>query len=442
MRPTALAREDLAQEDVSGLSLSVLTLIVGFVVLVVLSGTFSGSETAVFSLDRLQLRRFERSSNRRERLVSRAASRPELLLGGILFGNTLVNVASSSVMLAITKRFQEPTASPDPVTTSVILTTATILLLGEILPKGVAAHWPARFATTLIPVLALLLRIIAPAARILERTALSALGAMGVREEKKEGVLGRGELQILFEDIREGEEITEDEGLIASNIFDFFETRAYEIMTPRVDLSGVPVDLSPRELREQVIEARHSRLPVYRGSLDQIIGFINTKEFLLDPGIGLETLLRPVHFVPERARLHRVFAEVQARQLNLVVVVNEYGGTAGLITQEDLVEEIVGEIFDEQERDQAPEVEPVGENRWRVAGLLALDDLAETINLELPESPAETVAGLVAHHLGRPPRPGDEVELGPVRYRVLQVRRHRAQRVLISVAPRGRGDGS
>ena len=407
----------------------------GSVVLLVLSGTFSGSETAFFSLDRLKLRQFEDSGSGRGRLVAGVVSHPERLLAGVLFGNTLVNVASSSVMLAIVRRYEDTLLGRDPVLVSVVVTTAILLLFGEILPKGMAVHWPARVSAFLAPILIPLLWILAPASRVLERIALAFLHGAGVRKEEPSRDQEWRELRLLFEDMQAGKGISEDEGLIAANVFSFFETRAYEIMTPRVDMIALALDSPPEELTRQVIESQHSRIPVYRGSLDQIIGFLNTKEFLLDPGTRMETLLHPVHFVPERARLHRVLTDMQTRRVNLVVVVNEFGGTSGILTQEDLVEEVVGEIFDEQEQDQAPELEKITPQTWRVAGLLSLDDLGESLEVEVPESPAETVAGHVAHILGRLPRVGDEVQDGPLTYKVTQVKRHRAQRVLVTKNP-------
>jgi CBS domain containing-hemolysin-like protein len=402
--------------------------------LLALSGTFSGSETALFSLDRLQLRRLERSRSRSARLVAAAIDHPERLLAGILFGNTLVNVACSSVMLAIARRLEEPLGLGDPVGASVIAATCVVLVFGEILPKGLAVHWPVRVSLVLVPLLSPLLRIMAPVSRVLESVALAFLKAVGVRGGAAAG-MGWRELQVLFEDIKEGEEFSEDEGEMASNIFDFFQTRAYEVLTPRVDVVALDAGTPPQAIRARMIEAQHSRYPVYRDDLDHIIGFVDAKAFLLDADPRLETMLHPVHFVPERARLHRILAEVQARQLSLVVVVNEYGGTAGIITQEDLVEEVVGEIFDEQERDHTPELETLGEGRWRAAGLLSLQDLAEAVGVPPAESPAVTVAGHVAHLLGRLPRIGDTVEDVRVRYEVLQVKRHRAQRVLVSLRP-------
>jgi CBS domain containing-hemolysin-like protein len=341
-------------------------------------------------------------------------------------------------MLALTRRMEDHLHGRDPVTVSVVVTTTVILLLGEILPKGFSVHWPARAALFFVPILAPLLRVIAPASRVLERVGMEVLRILGVPREVRTH-LEWGELQLMFEDLQ-GKGLSEREGVLASNVFSFFETRAYEIMTPRVDLVAVPVDAPLEEIRRRVIRGRHSRIPVYRGSVDHIIGFLNAKEILLEETYRPEAMLHAVHYVPERARLHRILAEVQSRRLSLVVVVNEYGGTSGIITQEDLVEEVVGEIFDEQDHDELPDIEPVSDWSWKVAGLLLMEDLAEEMGVPLAESPAETVAGHVAHLLGRLPRSGDTVSEGPVTYRVLQVRRHRAQRVEVVLTPPIRGE--
>jgi len=401
-----------------------------FVVLLVLSGTFSGSETAIFSLDRLELRRFEQSSSWRQRMVARIASRPERLLSGLLLGNTLANVAGSSVMLAILNKIEGPDAEA-ALGLSVLIATLVILIVAEIIPKGVAVNWPARTSVTLIPVLAPVLRFLGPPARVLERLAVGFLQSLRVTEDRARSEWR--DLKLLFEDVESGQVLTAGESTIASNVFAFFETRAHEIMTPRVDLVALPADLPREAMLRQVVAARHRRLPVYRGTLDRIVGFVNAKEFLLEPDASFESLLRPVTFVPERARLTRILGEIQARHLSMVVVVNEYGGTAGILTQEDLIEEIVGEIFDEQERDEAAAIEAVGERAWRVDGLLPLVDLGEAVGVEIPPAPADTVAGWVAHLLGHPPRRGDAVAMGTLSYRVLQVRRHRAHRVLVTL---------
>lgn len=410
-----------------------LTLLFSLLGLLALSATFSGAETALFSLDRLELRRFERSASRRERTIAAICARPDRLLGGILFGNTLVNVASSSIAVALARNLGDLASQDTLVAIAVFADTTLILVFGEILPKGFAVQGPAAASRFYVLLLAPLLAVFRPVAGSLARLAGFLLRAFGVSADGVRSGYSRPELQLLFETSQAEKGISEVEGLIAANLFEFFETRAVEIMTPRVDIEGIPADTPPERLRERLIESRHARLPVYRESLDQVLGFVNTKQFLLHPESSLEGSIVPIHFVPERARVQGILAEMQARRLPMVIVVNEYGGTSGLITREDLVEEIVGEIFDELERDQEPEMNRLGETLWRVDGLVNVDDLAEALGIDLPEGPVQTVAGRIAHRLGRPPKAGEITQDGPVVFRVLQVRRHRARRVEVRV---------
>ncbi|NNF07787.1 MAG: HlyC/CorC family transporter [Candidatus Eisenbacteria bacterium] len=411
-----------------------------FVVLLLLSGTFSGSETALFSLNRMQIGRFARSTSRRERWVAAVAARPERLLAGILLGNTLVNVASSSVAVALATRLDNLASADTLVLAAVVCDTLLLLVAGEIFPKGLAVHWPAMVAKFYIPFLRPLLRGLRPVAQVLEAVARFLLRGVGVQFQAGRAGLTRPELELLFEDMLEAKGFSEREGVIASNIFDFFETRAWEIMTPRVDVLGVEVGLERSEIIQKVVDARHARLPVYRESVDQIIGYISSKEFLLDPDLPMEQLIKPVHFVPERARVHGILSEVQARKLSVVVVVNEFGGTSGIITLEDLIEEVVGEIFDETEVHVETELHPIDESSWNVSGLLPIHELAEELNLKAPEGPAQTIAGHVAHLLGRPPKVGDIVEDSTLGFEVLEVSRHRARRLVIRRLPRSHED--
>ena len=364
-------------------------------------------------------------------MVARVAAHPERLLAGLLTGNTLVNVASSSVAVALAKRVANQWSGEQLILLATLADTALLLALGEILPKSLAVQAPNAVARFNIWILAPLLRLLRPVARLLELFAHQILKLMGVAPSVGRGGFTRPELQLMFEDA-EGQVVSASEGELASNIFDFFETRAFEIMTPRVDVRGIDVDSDPEEMREAVMATRHTRVPVYKESLDQVVGFVNAKEYLLDPALGRE-LIKPVHFVPERARLSVVLNEVKTKRLSLVVVVNEYGGTAGIITKEDLVEEIVGEIFDEQERDDAPEIEQVDGKTWQVDGLLSMEDLAEEIGIPFEPGPAQTVAGHIAHILGKPPRGSEEVTDAGVMYKVLSVARHRATRVEVRI---------
>ena len=194
-------------------------LLSAYAALLALSAVFSGSETAIFSLDRLQLRRFERSASRRERRVVAIVAAPERLLAGILLGNTLVNVAASSVALAIATRLEGVLGGWDPVSASVVFGTASILLFSEVLPKGIAVHWSSRLAPAAVLTLDPILRVFSPLARLLETIARALLRLAGVGAERPGGSLGPGELQVLFEDMQAGQEVSEAEGEMAANIF-------------------------------------------------------------------------------------------------------------------------------------------------------------------------------------------------------------------------------
>jgi CBS domain containing-hemolysin-like protein len=204
-------------------------------------------------------------------------------------------------------------------------------------------------------------------------------------------------------------------------------------MTPRVDIRSADQRVSAEALAEVIRISRHARIPISDGSIDRILGFINAKEYLLNPGASLEQLLKPVLIVPETKRVNEIFHEIQRRRIGMVVVVDEYGHTVGIITKEDLVEEIVGEIYDEYEADQQPIVK-VGPDRFLVTGQVAVDELAERLGVEF-ETESVTLNGLLADLLGEIPRAGERVTHEGLRFQVLEVRRHRVHRCEVRRLP-------
>jgi CBS domain containing-hemolysin-like protein len=205
-------------------------------------------------------------------------------------------------------------------------------------------------------------------------------------------------------------------------------------MTPRVDIRSADRHVSPEALAELIRASRHTRIPISDGSIDRILGYVNAKEYLLNPAATLEELLKPVHIVPEFKPANEIFHEMQRRRIGMVVVVDEYGHTAGIITKEDLVEEIVGEIYDEYEADLKPIVK-VGPDRYLVTGQVTVAELAEELRTELAAGGAVTVNGLLAELLKGIPRAGDRVEQGGLEFRVLEVRRHRVHRCEVRRLP-------
>jgi CBS domain containing-hemolysin-like protein len=319
-------------------SILLLTLLI---LLLICSGFFSGTETALFSLNRVERRRLKEGKSVHSQLIARALQRPRELLSTILFGNTLVNVATS---VTATLLFQK-LLTAHSLAAAIVVDSLLVLFI------GIAVNQPMPLSRAAIKPLHFFAKLSSPLVWVFDRSASGVLRVLKVPEEAS-GALSPSEVEILFEEAGRRETITPEERRIASNIMRFSETTTEEIMTPRVDVAAAPLDISREALEQVMIEARHSRVPIYEESIDHVVGFVSTKEFFLNPNREIRELLKPVAIFPEGARVHRVFRHMQKNLLNMAVIVNEYGVTSGIVTMEDLVEEIVGEIYDEYEKCQ------------------------------------------------------------------------------------------
>ncbi len=390
-----------------------------FVVLLVSSGFFSGTETALFSLDRMQRRHFENDGSLRAQLVHRVLKTPRRLLSTLLFGNTFVNVALSVVATLICERLFGEYGLAAAIAGATIL----VLIFGELVPKTIAVNAPVALSQFAIMPLTLYSRLASPAVRIFDRAAHGLLTLLKVPEEG-DSTLSSSEVEFMLEEAGRAETLTPTETRIARNIMRFSETTAEEIMTPRVDVVSAPLDISREGLTARMIEARHSRIPVYEGDVDNIVGFVSTKEFFLNPERELRELLKPVAIFPEAAKLPRMMRHMQKNRLNMAVIVNEYGETIGIVTTEDLVEEIVGEIYDEYEKAEEL-IKPVGQDRWIISGRAAVEDVNEALGLALPDSDSVTMNGYLCDEFGEIPPPGRTLDREGYRFTVHESVRRR-----------------
>jgi CBS domain containing-hemolysin-like protein len=409
--------------------------------LLVLSGFLSASETALFSLNRIQVRRLSNSRRRRDRAVVSLLDRPSEVLSAILVANTLVNVAVSALITAAFLELPGIAAGRATVIAS-LLGTGLIILVAEITPKTIAIRHAEPIARFAARPLKAVLAILRPLVVLLSGVANVFLRLFGIRTLiGGAGSLTPGELRLLIEEVQEETVLSQAEREIAGRIFDFSATRAAEVMTPRVDIRSADRRVSSEALAEVIRSSSHARIPISDGSLDQIVGFVSAKEYLLNPGASLDQLLKPVLFVPETKRVNEIFHEIQRRRIGMVVVVDEYGHTVGIITKEDLIEEIVGEIYDEYDTDRAPIVK-IGPDRYLVSGRMGVAELAKQLGADLDRTERVTLNGLLADLLGRIPRTGDRVEHGGLSIRVLEVRRHRVHRSEVrKLHPMGVGSG-
>ncbi len=400
-------------------SLSEILLLALLIFLLLCSGCFSATETALFSLNRVERRRLKDDKSIRSQLIARALLRPRELLSTVLFGNTLINVATSATATILFQRLLQAHS----LTAAIVVDTLLVLFIGDIIPKTIAVNQARPLAHAAIKPLHFFAKLSRPVVGIFDRLARWILRVLKVPEEAG-GALSPSELEVLFEEAGRKKTITAEERRIARNIMRFSETTAEEIMTPRVDVVAAPLGATREELEQVMIEARHSRIPIYEEGVDHIVGFVSTKEFFLNPDREIRELLKPVAIFPEGARIPRVFRYMQKNFLNMAVIVNEYGVTSGIVTMEDLVEEIVGEIYDEYEKAEEL-IRPVGPDEWLVLCRAPIEEVNEACGLNLPEVDSVTLNGYLCDQFGEIPGPGQTIERNGARFTIVESKRRR-----------------
>jgi putative hemolysin len=400
-------------------SSSEILLLALLIFLLLCSGCFSATETALFSLNRIERRRLKEDKSARSQLIARALQRPRELLSTILFGNTLVNVATSVTATLLFQRLLRTHS----LTAAIVVDSLLVLFMGEIIPKTIAVNQAMPLSRVAIKPLHVFAKLSGPVVRIFDRSAHGVLRVFKVPEEAGGG-LSPSELEVLFEEAGRKETITAEERRIARNIMRFSETTAEEIMTPRVDIVAAPLSTTREGLEQVMIEARHSRIPIYEEGVDHIVGFVSTKEFFFNPDREIRELLKPVAIFPEGARIHRVFRYMQRNLLNMAVIVNEYGATSGIVTMEDLVEEIVGEIYDEYEKAEEL-VRPFGPDEWLVLCRASIEEVNEACGLNLPEGDSVTLNGYLCDQFGEIPAPGQTIERNGAHFTIVESKRRR-----------------
>jgi putative hemolysin len=406
----------------------------GLLVLLGLSGLLNGAEAAYFSLGRLRLRRLAESGEAPDALAP-LVSRPHDLLVTLLVGITLLNIAASALAALVAERLLGPWGLALAIPAMVFLTT----VFTEVLPMTLALESPQRFARWVSRPVAWLSVLLAPA-----RISLGALTALTLRalgaSRRREPLLTTEELRTLVDlGAREGV-VDRDEREMIHKALELEDILVRAVMVPRPDMFCLDVATPPRQILEALREQLHSRVPVYQGSIDQIVGVLHTKDLLpwfrgLPPDFDLRASLHPPYFVPETKRVHALLREFQAKKLHMAIVVDEYGSTSGLVTLEDILEEVVGEIADEFDVEERL-IQPLDARTFRVSGKLPIDELNAATGLGLSNEAYETVAGWVLDLFGRIPRQGERVDTPGATVTVEKVERTRVVEVLVTLKRR------
>ncbi len=395
-------------------------------VLFLFSAFFSGIEAALFSLSQVALARIKRRNPRRADRISVLLRDPNAMINIIITGNTIVNVAFSVVWSSIFLNM----FGKESLTLAVLSGTLLLLLIGELVPKVIALANPEAFAYVGVPFLELFSKFLYPLAKVFEKILSFLFSRIGIKTNKMDFSLSEDELEALLELGKQEGVLDESEKEMLEEAMDLDERTVDEIMTPRVDIVAVDVLSSFQDLRKIAGTNRHSRLPVYKGSIDYILGYVRLKEVLLHPEKDWRSFMRKALMVPETKSITKLLENLREEEEDLAIVVDEYGGTAGLVTIEDVIEELLGNITDEFDVDQVDIIQR-SDGAYIVSGMTSLRDLSERLEIEFDVDEIDTVGGFVMHKLGYVPKGGERFLYKGWVWEVERVRGNRVIQVII-----------
>ncbi len=403
--------------------------------LILFGAFFSASETALFASNRMTLRRLRDRGDRRAGVAHRLLEAPADLLTTLLVGNTIADVGASvlatSIAISLAGRHGEWIAF--------VGVTLLVLVVSEIGPKTLAARHADRLALWVAEPVRTIGRVLAPLNRVLSLAATVLIRPFGAPITSRPPLVTEEQLRFLVQVGEEEGVIEEREREMIHSIFEFGDTVVREVMRPRIDIVGVPASATIDQALVLMIEHGHSRLPVYEGNTDHITGVVYVRDLLVPLREGKHDrpvldVLRPAFFVPETKKVDELFREMQRKKVSMAIVLDEYGGTAGLLTMEDLVEEIVGEIQDEYDLEEKP-IHLVDDRTAVVSGRTHIHEVNEALGLALPDEnvDVDTVAGLIYELLGRVPQQGEILTAGGAELRVERTLGQRITKVRITL---------
>lgn len=404
-----------------------MVLFLKFLLLIVLLGFsafFSASETALFSLDTIKLRRLAQAGKDTSRII-KLIENPIRCLTSILAGNTLVNIATSALLTSLLIDF----LGNKGLTVSIFVTTLFLLAFGEVTPKTIAIHNNEKLANFVAPFLFSFSRVISPfifiATRICDGIILFFKWNL-----RSEPTLTEEEFRTVMELGHRHGVVAKSEKEMVVSVLELTTTTAQEVMTPRTDIRALDCSWDRERMLDFAKEIKHSKLPVYRDTIDNIIGIVSTKDLFLEEVKTCPDLVRTVLFIPESKKIDELFKDFHKQKTKMAVVVDEYGGTSGLVTLEDILEEIFGEIYDEFEVKENL-IEQLSEKLFRISGKAPVYQVNEDCRLQIPSGDYETIAGYLLDLFGKIPQEGEKVEAPGSRFTVEKVAGRRIKSILL-----------
>lgn len=436
-------------------TLRTLLLIIG---LIVVNAFFAASEIAIISVRKTRINQLAEEGVAEARLVQQLSESASRFLSTIQVGITLVGFFTAAIgaislaeplyrLIALLPLSISPDTGYSLAVGAITLFLSFIMLvLGELVPKSLALAHAERISLMVARPIAFLAWAFAPAVALLTRSTELILALLGQKGKSMLPFVTLEEIKTMVDAGEEGGAIEPTEKEMIYSVFEMSKTTAREVMVPRIDVFALEVNTPLPEVIKAAIRTAHTRIPIYEGTKDNIIGFVHVKDLLkcgleACPTSGLREMLRPIYFVPESKKIDELLREMQAQHMHMAIVVDEYGGTAGLVTLEDLLEEIVGEIQDEYDREEAP-VQPLGEGEAIFDGITPLDDVNKILNLDLQAEDVDSIGGYVYARLGRIPVAGDTVTEDGATVTVLTTVGRRIKKVKVTrLPPPGTAEG-
>jgi CBS domain containing-hemolysin-like protein len=417
--------------------------LVAVAALILLNAFFVAAEYSLVTVRRTRMHELAHDGNRRASLVLRITDQPPRFIAAMQLGVTLTSLGIGAIgEPALEHAFDPIVATFLAALIGFLVITFLHVVIGELVPKGATLRFPERVALAVAAPVRGFFVLTRPLVWVLQKSTERVLGVFGIDPPGADiEVYSEPELKMLVSSATEHGELEAGEQEMLYKVFDFADKDAADVMVPRPEVAAIAIDLPPEEALAVTLDSPYTRYPVYRESLDNIVGVLHVRDLFTAlhdrglPNVELESIMRPAYMVPETKDLAALLTEFRRANQHMAIVVDEYGGMEGIVTLEDLLEEIVGEIEDEFDLPDES-VEQLDDDTIRIGGTFPIDDFNEQFHCELPEEDFHTVAGFVFGQLGRVPEPGDELEHEGLRFRIQDVEGSRIDRLTVTFEAR------
>jgi CBS domain containing-hemolysin-like protein len=416
--------------------------LVAVAALILLNGFFVAAEYGLVTVRRTRMQELAHRGSRRARQVLQITESPPRFIAAMQLGVTLTSLGIGALgEHALSRAFDPVVATLLAVFLAYLILTFFHVVIGELVPKAIALGHSERTALAVATPVRAFFTVTGPLIWLLRRSTQFVLGLFGLSEPGAQGAVhSEAELKMLVSESTERGEIEEGEQEMLYKVFDFADKEVDDVMVPRPEVVALSVDLPPEQALQAVLESPYTRYPVYRGSLDDIVGVLHVRDLIQAmherglASVEIADLIRAAYMVPETKDLAALLTEFRKQNQHMAIVIDEYGNMEGIVTLEDVLEEIVGEIEDEFDLPDES-IERIDENTIRIDGTFPIDDFNEQFHVEMPQEDYHTVAGFVFGMLGRGAEPGDEVDYDGLHFHVDEVEGSRIQKLTVTFAP-------